>query len=69
MNDKVFEEADLEPIYDHDLALLEQAQGVVSTIGELHAEGFDDSLKACLAAVAEFNESVRARETLLREVF
>ena len=69
MNDKVFDEEDLERIYDHDLALLEQAQGVVSTVGELHAEGFADSLKSCLSAVAEFNESVRARDALLREVF
>lgn len=69
MNEQVFEEEDLERIYDHDLTLLEQAQGVVTTVGELHAEGFDDGLKACLEAVAAFNESVRQREALLREVF
>ena len=69
MSDKVFEEEDLERIYDHDLTLLEQAQGVVSSITELHADGFDDGLKGCLSAVAEFNESVRQREALLREVF
>lgn len=69
MDDRVFEEEDLERIYDHDLALLEKAQDVVGKVGELHAEGFDESLKAALAAVAEFNESVRQRESLLREVF
>ena len=69
MNDAVFEEEDLERIYDHDLSLLEQAQAVVGTISELHADGFDEGLKACLGSVAEFNESVRQREALLREVF
>jgi hypothetical protein len=69
MDERVFEEEDLERIYDHDLRLLEQAGQVVTTVSELHAEGFDEGLKACLAAVGEFNESVRQRESLLREVF
>ena len=69
MDETVFDDEDLERIYDHDLNLLERAKGVVATVGELHAEGFEEGMTACLATLAEFNESVRGREALLREVF
>ena len=69
MDDKIIGETELSRVYEHDLALLDQAKRVVKEVSRLSVDNFAESVRDVRATADDLLKAIEQRDELFQEVF